>query len=82
MWNISTQNIVHMQYSAMEPSFKSGDVFLATLPWFHIYGMVVVLHAGLYRGVKLVALPAFSLEAYLSLVQVLRAAPRASVFSP
>lgn len=54
----------------MEPAFGPGDVFLATLPWFHIYGMVIVMHAGLYRGVALVSLPAFDLTSYLKLVQV------------
>jgi acyl-CoA synthetase (AMP-forming)/AMP-acid ligase II len=52
-----------------------GDVFLATLPWFHIYGMVIVMHAGLYRGVKLVALPSFDLASYLRLTQVRPALP-------
>lgn len=57
------------QYVGMERSVGPGDVFLATLPWFHIYGMVVVMHAGLYRGVKLVALPSFDLASYLRLTQ-------------
>ena len=59
----------------MERSVGPGDVFLATLPWFHIYGMVVVMHAGLYRGVKLVALPSFDLASYLRLTQVRYALP-------
>ena len=52
-----------MDYSAGE------DVFIGVLPFFHIYGQVVVLLAGLKSGCKIVTVPKFDPEMYLSLVQ-------------
>jgi acyl-CoA synthetase (AMP-forming)/AMP-acid ligase II len=39
------------------------------LPFFHIYGMVVVLNFGLMRGATLVTLPRFELEPFLKALQ-------------
>jgi len=54
----------------MEPDLGSEDVSLVTLPLFHIYGMVLIMHGGLYRGMKLVLMPSFDLVTYLRLAQV------------
>ncbi len=42
------------------------DVVIAVLPFFHIYGMVVVMSAMLRRGVTLVTLPRFELPDFLA----------------
>jgi len=42
---------------------------LATLPFFHIYGMVLILGLGLYRGATLYTLPRFELEVFLRAIQ-------------
>jgi acyl-CoA synthetase (AMP-forming)/AMP-acid ligase II len=45
------------------------DVTAAVLPFFHIYGLVVVLCLGLHRGATLVVLPRFQLEELLAAVE-------------
>ena len=39
------------------------------LPFFHIYGMVVIMNFGLMRGATVVTLPRFELEPFLQLLQ-------------
>jgi acyl-CoA synthetase (AMP-forming)/AMP-acid ligase II len=46
-----------------------SDRVLATLPFFHIYGMVLILGLGLYRGVTLYSMPRFDLEIFLRTIQ-------------
>ena len=50
-------------------SYSEEDVFLAVLPFFHIYGQVAVLFGGLSQGVKIVTVPKFDPEMYLKLIQ-------------
>jgi acyl-CoA synthetase (AMP-forming)/AMP-acid ligase II len=45
------------------------DVLLAFLPYFHIYGVVMFLTFGLWRGATIVSTPRFDLEQYLDMVQ-------------
>jgi 4-coumarate--CoA ligase len=47
---------------------RPGDVTLAVLPFFHIYGMEVLMHLQLSRGAAVVTLPRFDLAAALGLV--------------
>ena len=46
-----------------------GEVALAFLPFFHIYGMQVLMNGLLANGVTVVTLPRFDLDQALSLVQ-------------
>src|SRR5712691_10631993 len=48
------------------------DRIVAVLPFFHIYGMQVVLNLSLWRGATLVTLPRFELEPFLGLLQQYR----------
>lgn len=43
-----------------------GDVVLAVLPFFHIYGMTVLLNAALHARARLVIMPAFDLTEFLT----------------
>lgn len=52
--------------SDMEPGTESG---VAVLPFFHIYGMQVLMNAGLRMGVTGVTVPRFDLEQFLELNQ-------------
>lgn len=54
----------------MEDHLVMGDdeVYIACLPFFHIYGMQVIMNDGLRRGAKLVTMPRFDLPQYLGLV--------------
>lgn len=76
---LSHTNIVAntLQMSAGEPNLSSqprdgqpdGDSVLAFLPFFHIYGLTVVLHQSFYRGLKTVVMPKFEIEAWCKMVQ-------------
>ncbi len=43
--------------------------FIGVLPFFHIYGMVVILNFGLMRGATIVTLPRFEVDAFLKVLQ-------------
>jgi 4-coumarate--CoA ligase len=45
------------------------DAFVAVLPFFHIYGMQVLMNTGLRAGATIVTMPRFDLEQFLSLHQ-------------
>ncbi|RMZ78497.1 hypothetical protein DV737_g3858, partial [Chaetothyriales sp. CBS 132003] len=45
------------------------DVALGLLPQSHIYGLIVICHLSTYRGDKVVVLPKFDLQNYLSAIQ-------------
>ena len=44
------------------------DTLIAVLPFFHIYGMVVIMNFGLYQGCTTVVVPRFDMEEFLGLV--------------
>ena len=45
------------------------DALIAVLPFFHIYGMQVIMNLGLIGGAKIVTMPRFDLEQFLTLIQ-------------
>lgn len=50
------------------PERPEGDSILAFLPFFHIYGLTVVLHQSMHAGYKCVVMPKFELEAWCKIV--------------
>ena len=42
---------------------------MTLLPFFHIYGMVLILNLALYKGGTLVTIPRFELEQFLQIAQ-------------
>ena len=52
--------------------FVDSDVTMAFLPFFHIYGMVVIMMLGLAAGGTIVMMPRFDLQEFLGLVQKYR----------
>ena len=48
---------------------SSEDTLLGLLPFYHIYGMVCILHGTLYTGATMVTLPRFELEGFLDTLQ-------------
>lgn len=52
---------------AVEPGYH--DVVLGLLPQSHIYGLIVICHASTYRGDRVIILPKFDLQHYLSSIQ-------------
>jgi acyl-CoA synthetase (AMP-forming)/AMP-acid ligase II len=53
--------------------FGEHDIIMAVLPFFHIYGMVVIMMLGLAGGGTIVSMPRFDLMEFLTLVQKHRA---------
>ena len=49
------------------------ETLVCFLPFFHIYGLVVILMVGIRSGATLVVMPRFELEPYLDLVERYRA---------
>jgi acyl-CoA synthetase (AMP-forming)/AMP-acid ligase II len=47
----------------------SDDVGLGILPFFHIYGMVVIMNMALHAGATIVTMPRFDLEQFLRAIQ-------------
>ena len=45
---------------------------IGVLPFFHIYGMTVIMNLGLRDGVTIVTMPRFDLEQFLDLVEAHR----------
>jgi acyl-CoA synthetase (AMP-forming)/AMP-acid ligase II len=52
--------------------FAEPDVVMAVLPFFHIYGMVVIMKLTLAQGGTLVTMPRFDLVEFLGLIQKYR----------
>ncbi len=49
-----------------------GETILGVLPFFHIYGMTVIMNLGLYVGATIVTMPRFDLEQCLEILQKYR----------
>jgi acyl-CoA synthetase (AMP-forming)/AMP-acid ligase II len=56
------------QFSPIQ-GITSDDVIIAVLPFFHIYGMTVLLNAALRARAKLVVMPSFNLQGFLENIQ-------------
>ncbi len=54
----------------IRPMFDTGEGtrILAVLPFFHIYGLVVLMNNGLYRGATVVTMPKFDLAEFLRVI--------------
>jgi acyl-CoA synthetase (AMP-forming)/AMP-acid ligase II len=64
-------NILQLEGSG---HYRDGeDTIVCFLPFFHIYGLTVLMLAGLWRGATLVVMPRFDLPQYLDLVERYRA---------
>ena len=50
-------------------TLDDDESFVAVLPFFHIYGMQVLMNMGLAAGATIVTMPRFDLEQFLSLHQ-------------
>jgi len=61
--------IANMVLSCEMNTIKPTDRLIGVLPFFHIYGMVLILNLAIYRGLTLVTIPRFDLELFLQAVQ-------------
>lgn len=49
--------------------FTESDTIIGVLPFFHIYGMVVIMKLALGNGATVVSMPRFDMEGFLTLMQ-------------
>ena len=61
-----------LQSEAAFDALSGDDRLLAILPFFHIYGLVVIMNLGLYKGATIVTLPRFEMESFLQALQTYR----------
>ncbi|KAJ7033210.1 amp dependent CoA ligase [Mycena alexandri] len=60
---VATHCRVNEAYTSWEERrYRPGDVCLAVLPFYHIYGLAIVIHFVLFSGMTLVVAPKFDLE--------------------
>lgn len=52
--------------------FDEDEVLIGILPFYHIYGMVVIMSMSLYAGGTIVTMPRFDLEQFLDLMATYR----------
>lgn len=50
-------------------ALSADDVVIAVLPFFHVYGLSVIMNLGLLAGATLVTMPRFELEQFLDLLE-------------
>jgi acyl-CoA synthetase (AMP-forming)/AMP-acid ligase II len=48
---------------------EADDTLIGVLPFFHIYGMTVIMNQGLMAGATIVTMPRFELEQFLQLIE-------------
>src|SRR5438128_2503212 len=56
--------VANIAQSAAALPMEGADTVIAVLPFFHIYGLQVILNGGLHAGATLVVLPRFELETF------------------
>jgi acyl-CoA synthetase (AMP-forming)/AMP-acid ligase II len=67
---LSHRNLV-ANLRQIQHAFPIGpdDTLIGVLPFFHIYGMTVILNQGLMAGATIVTMPRFDLEQFLELIE-------------
>ncbi len=67
---LSHRNLVAniLQCDGLLP-LSDDDVLIGVLPFFHIYGMTVIMNMGLHNGATVVTMPRFDLPQFLSLIE-------------
>jgi acyl-CoA synthetase (AMP-forming)/AMP-acid ligase II len=61
--------VANLHQVATTQEIGEEDVILAVLPFFHIYGMNVIMNLGLFQGSAIVSLPRFELDGFLSTIE-------------
>jgi acyl-CoA synthetase (AMP-forming)/AMP-acid ligase II len=61
--------VANLEQNRVGWPITSADVLAAALPFFHIYGLIIILNTGLLAGATIVTLPRFGLDAYLRMVE-------------
>jgi acyl-CoA synthetase (AMP-forming)/AMP-acid ligase II len=61
--------VANMEQIRSVHRISADDVLVGVLPFFHIYGQVVVLNLGLSQGATIVTLPRFDMGAFLDVLE-------------
>ena len=61
--------VANLLQSTCALNVGESDTILGVLPFFHIYGMVVIMNLGLYQGATIVTMPRFDLDQCLQIMQ-------------
>ncbi len=61
--------VANIEQTLATVQMQDDDAFVAVLPFFHIYGMQVLMNTGLRAGATIVTMARFDLEQFLSLHQ-------------
>jgi acyl-CoA synthetase (AMP-forming)/AMP-acid ligase II len=61
--------VANMLQAAVPTAVDSDDVLIGVLPFFHIYGMTVIMNLGLRHGTTVVTMPRFDLGEFLGLIE-------------
>ena len=61
--------VANMLQAATVMRLGEKDVMLGVLPFFHIYGMVVIMNLGIHHGATIVTMPRFDLEQCLQAME-------------
>jgi acyl-CoA synthetase (AMP-forming)/AMP-acid ligase II len=64
--------VANLLQTAQAVGLDPDEVMLGVLPFFHIYGMVVIMNLGLYVGATVITMPRFDLQQCLELIQKYR----------
>ena len=64
-----TNLVANLMQSQASLQVRPGEVVIGCLPFFHIYGMIVVMNLGLRNGATIVTMPRFDLEQFLDLIE-------------
>jgi acyl-CoA synthetase (AMP-forming)/AMP-acid ligase II len=59
--------VANVAQTVAAADLSEDESFVAVLPFFHIYGMQVLMNAGLHTGATIITMPRFDLEQFLSL---------------
>jgi len=61
--------VANLEQNRVGWRLTEDDVLAAALPFFHIYGLTIILNSGLLAGATVVTLPRYSLDAYLRMLR-------------
>jgi acyl-CoA synthetase (AMP-forming)/AMP-acid ligase II len=61
--------VANLLQSASALGLTERDTIVGVLPFFHIYGMVVIMNLSLYVGATVVTMPRFDLEQFLETIE-------------
>jgi acyl-CoA synthetase (AMP-forming)/AMP-acid ligase II len=61
--------VANMQQALVPTAVHDDDVLIGVLPFFHIYGMTVIMNLGLRQGTTVITMPRFDLGQFLDLIE-------------